>query len=765
MRFVLFYCKLFLILQIFKSILAQDVLNVKILSEVHDFVEEAYDVAISNEYVYLSSGLSSGLRVLDISSPAVPVEIGYAINTDLCPGVLNWMTDRIRVSGNYVYILYFDGTWSFTHYRLYVYDVSNPVSPQQMGYVSLPDNCTSLFVADDFVYITAFEDVGISEVLLVDVSDPMHPIISGSFATPGMANDVYVTDNCAYIADNDSLIIFAITENRTLEKIGSYAPEINPVLFKNVAARGGYVYLADVEFGLRVLDASNLPQIKEIAALPHNETDVHYSQMKICDNYLYYLQDGEISDKKLNILEISDPELPELAGSHTMPGFWWIYGFDYCDEYACIAGGKEGLRIVKIAAVDSISDICTYDKYDLTSGLSVARNHAFVGTYMKNLVVYDVSDPLLPVEVTALEFPDSPIKRISIWGDHLYIPGVKMNHDCGVSVFDITDPSNPKEIAYWPSPPGYSGAPFNVERYKDYAVIACAFGGVEVYNVAQLDQPMPLDNWTLWDPLTNQDFGVINTKISWPYVFAPDRVFGLYVLDISNPADIKEVAKCATPGEAMWADISADHRYVFVADGHAGLRIIDVSDPLAPAEIGFHEDILEMATHVTVSGDSVYVCDGGSIGLHIFNVSDPTRPVEVACHKTPGAYAHDVVVSNDLVYFLDFTHFEIFQISTEPSAVKNIELPAVITDCSFHATYPNPFNATTKIVFDLAQCGYAQLEIYNYAGQKIRTLLQGYYRTGRYQYIFKAYDLASGVYILRLAANGTSVVQKLILVK
>lgn len=764
-RFARFFVSLLLVSQICGVSMAQDSLNVRMLGEVHDFVEEAYDVAISGNYAYLSSGLNSGLRVLDLSDPTAPVEVGYAVNSDPCPGVWSWMTDRVRVSGNQAYVLYFDGTWSFAHYRLYVYDVSDPCAPRQMGYLSLPDNCTSLFVEGDYVYITSFEDVGVSEVKVIDVSDPTQPVEVGSFGTPGMSHEVNVTDNTAYIADNDSLIIFDVTDPGSPIKLGSYAPQSGMALIHNVAVQGDYVTITDATFGVRILDASDASHIREVSSVPHNQTDVFFSPMKVSGDLIYYMQDGDISGKKLVILDVSNPEAPVEIGSHDMPGFWWFYGFDYCDGYACIAGGKEGLRVVQISSPDSITDVGIYDPYDLTSGLAVSGDYTFVGTYMKDLVVYDVSDPSSPVEVTALEFPDSPIKQISVWGNHLYVPAVIVDHNAGVSVLDITDPTNPEEIAYWSAPPGYSGAPFNVERYGNYAFVACALGGVEIYDVTQLDQPVVLDNWTLWNAMTNQGFGVTNVKISWPYLYAPDRAFGLYVLDISDPSNIVEVASCNTPGEAMWADISADHRHIYIADADEGLRVIDVSNPLAPVEVGFHKQNLEMANHVAVYGDSVYVSDGGQIGLHVFDVSDPKAPVEVAYHNTQGAFAHDVVVANGLVYFLDCTHFEIFEIAEEPTAVEDTQPASLVSDYKIHSIYPNPFNATTKIVFDLAEIGHVTLQIFNSIGQKVQTLVDDHYQTGRHTYIFQANKLAGGIYLLRLDANGVIDSHKLILMK
>jgi len=745
--------------------MAQDSLNVRLLGELHGFVEEAFDVAMSEDYAYLSSGLASGLRVLDLSDPKAPVEIAYAINSDVCPGVHIWMTDRIRISGDRAYLLYFDGTWSFGHYRLYIYDISDPSTPGRLGFVNLPNECNDPFVKGDHVYIPANEMVGFSGVKVIDVSDAAQPVEVGSFETPGMPYDVYVTGDTAYVADNNALVVYDVADPGSVEELGSYSPQGGMALISYVTMVGGYVYVLDAAYGLRVLDASDPDQIEEVGWLPHNQNDMLFSRVVISGDRAHYLQDGDISGKQLITLDVSDPVAPQVIGSYDMPGFWWFYGFDCRDGHACVAGGKDGLRVVDVSHPDSTAQVVHYDPYDLTSGLAVSGNHAFVSTYMNDLVVYDVTDPSLPVEATSLQFPDSPIKQISIWGDYLYVPGVMANHSGGVSVLDITDPTDPQQIAYWPAPPGYSGVPFNVERYGDYAFVACALGGVEVYDISQIDQPIALDHWTLWDPMTNPDFGVTNVKISWPYLFAPDRAYGLYVLDISNPTDITEVASCSTPGEAMWADISADHDYIYVADFDGGLRVIDVSNPLAPGEVGFCEANLERAVHVATHGDSIYVADGGQIGLHVLDVSDPTAPMEVAYHRTPGVHGHDVAVADGLVYFLDFTHFEIFEVTQEPSGVDEIRPASVVSDYRIHSVYPNPFNATTTVVFDVAQAGRVTLQVYNIAGQKVQTLADGYYDAGRHTRVFRSNDLASGIYFVHLGVNGIRDMRKVVLVR
>ena len=88
-----------------------------------------------------------------------------------------------------------------------------------------------------------------------------------------------------------------------------------------------------------------------------------------------------------------------------------------------------------------------------------------------------------------------------------------------------------------------------------------------------------------------------------------------------------------------------------------------------------------------------------------------------------------------------------------------------------YVNYPNPFNPTTNIKFDLSQSGFAKLVIYDILGREVNTLVSENVKAGEYQISFDASNLPSGVYFYRLTVtNGqtTSIwtaTKKLILVK
>jgi subtilisin-like proprotein convertase family protein len=79
--------------------------------------------------------------------------------------------------------------------------------------------------------------------------------------------------------------------------------------------------------------------------------------------------------------------------------------------------------------------------------------------------------------------------------------------------------------------------------------------------------------------------------------------------------------------------------------------------------------------------------------------------------------------------------------------------------------YPNPFNASTRLHFQLAAPGRVTIELYDVAGRTVSTLVNAVYPAGEQQYALDASALPTGVYFARLQAGNTINTAKLLLVK
>jgi hypothetical protein len=84
--------------------------------------------------------------------------------------------------------------------------------------------------------------------------------------------------------------------------------------------------------------------------------------------------------------------------------------------------------------------------------------------------------------------------------------------------------------------------------------------------------------------------------------------------------------------------------------------------------------------------------------------------------------------------------------------------------------YPNPFNASTRIPFQLADRGYVSLNIYNIAGQLVNTLISDEKNPGVYEVQWDGtnqdgHSVGSGVFFYVLKQGKVHIARKLILVR
>ncbi len=85
----------------------------------------------------------------------------------------------------------------------------------------------------------------------------------------------------------------------------------------------------------------------------------------------------------------------------------------------------------------------------------------------------------------------------------------------------------------------------------------------------------------------------------------------------------------------------------------------------------------------------------------------------------------------------------------DTAAVTSIEeaASAVPEKNYLYNNYPNPFNPTTKIGYEIAGNGFVTLKVYNILGKEVATLVNKEQPAGKYEVSFNASGLPTGVYI------------------
>jgi hypothetical protein len=79
--------------------------------------------------------------------------------------------------------------------------------------------------------------------------------------------------------------------------------------------------------------------------------------------------------------------------------------------------------------------------------------------------------------------------------------------------------------------------------------------------------------------------------------------------------------------------------------------------------------------------------------------------------------------------------------------------------------YPNPFNLSTVIQYNIPEAGRVQIDVFNSLGMRIRQLRNEFVEAGNHSVRFDATGLASGIYIFHIQINQLRALKLMILIK
>jgi hypothetical protein len=96
--------------------------------------------------------------------------------------------------------------------------------------------------------------------------------------------------------------------------------------------------------------------------------------------------------------------------------------------------------------------------------------------------------------------------------------------------------------------------------------------------------------------------------------------------------------------------------------------------------------------------------------------------------------------------------------------------PLTPRESTIRSVYPNPFNPSAVIEFELAKRGEVRLGIYDTAGRLLRVLVEGTRAAGPHEVVWNGTDnaggaVASGVYFVRFESGGKVVSKKIVLLR
>ncbi|MFH0766437.1 MAG: T9SS type A sorting domain-containing protein, partial [Calditrichota bacterium] len=599
------------------------------------------------------------------------------------------------------------GIWDWDPDAIYCWNISDIRNPQRVfGWRGLPDDVRKFALQGDYIYVAC----GGNGLAIVDISDLENPQIVGTYRARWSADDVAVSGNYAYVADD----------------------------------------LA----GLRVIDVSNPEEPNEVGFIRPRGAGEGWEQpmtfVKVVGNIVYAGEAGN----GFRLINVADPEHPEELGFYDTPGT--VNQLEVREQYVFVADG------------------INFGIYDASEALSIPRRELTVNFRAGwSIISLNITPDLNMFAGGGGYGPD--IVRMT---DQLRIDQNRHH------IILMKDERGRFYSPAW----GYNGIPcWNLEegyKVKVDEAVETTWEGIAI--PAQRSVPIQR-GWNIipYYPSYELEARPAFNSIVDHLVLAKNEVgqfYRPYEFDFCNMIPLSP-----SRGYQVLVDANVALTYPEAEQGdffqdRAERRstcpwttpITDVNLSLLVKSIGGYAASAEDA--VVAFNQSGQVVGLGNIdpnqaslcGLAIWG-DDPTteekdglQPGEAFELKLWDNRAQaeiplkleQVISGTGLVY--------------EPDGFSVVEASCVVslpTDYQLHKPYPNPFNASTRISFDLPEAAMVTLAVYDVQGRQAAVLVRRELAAGSHLVSWNPSNLASGIYLIRMTAPGFSAAHKVTLVK
>jgi hypothetical protein len=727
-------CRCGLIVMLFLAVWnvgqAQDSLGVSCV-RVLDYWQSAYCTQVVGNYAYMCSGYS-GLRIMDLSDPAHPVEVG---RNPWAPW--NYLSGTVYVKGDRAYLSY--------NSEGRVLDISDPTHPTEIHHWYLDSTPSIVFVHGDLA-VGLWGSGGGDDVeypCLMDISDWNNVQVTSYFpdllfpSKPiGMAGDYLCLAGWG-------IEMYDISDPWNPLEVA----RVDTAYFGwDAKLSGDYVYLSTWCQGIRIYDVSN----------PMDPLYVATCDSGAC-GYISVSGSNLLVEKgmqDIDIWNISDPIYPIYVDTYGLPMMYPNPWFASSGDLFCSSlfwGEDKAVAVLDISDPASPVEVSQFGTTGYLGYIDIDGTTGYISDIYNGFHIVDLSDPPQAMELGRSQAISSGyISGIAVREDYAYI--VDINY--GLFTYSVIDPANPESLNCWQNLGQFH--PGVITIVGDYAYVGPYEGPNRtwIFSLANPEAPALVDS---------ADFAFSGKLYHGYLYYTPGREFR--VVSLADPLNPQVIGSCALPfyfgGFARDIAIAGD--YAYVAYNVGGVQIINISDPTNPALVGSIQGSYMWG--VAASGNTLayyqYRANYPQSMIYIMDMTDPTDPRQIGHYNIIEQISEMEIVGSYLLT-VSPCKFAVYQVD----ALSSVQTPpATPHEFALLSCYPNPFNSTLTIPFSLPIQSEANIIIYNLLGQKVQQFAFPPLSPGAHRVMWNANSLASGVYIIRLISQGKELYQKALLLK
>lgn len=422
-------------------------------------------ITVQGDYFYACG--YNGIDIIDISDPAAP----DSINTIEVPRT----TRTAAIDDTLAYVM--------NDSAMYVFNISNLHSPLQIGHIDY-DTIARVPIDIQIVGNYAYTTHGLYDsyrtdggFFIYDISNPYSPEIVNHL--PQSAYSVSIFGDKVGVTDFDRYYhIYDLTDPVNPEiYLDIEIPDTRSWGFRGIETNGLYAYVALGPSDLNVVDISN-PE--DPVALSGDYLTGGAYELAIRDNYLY-VASGSYDDNGLYVFDITNFEEPSQIGfySYSSPQEVTLSG-----DYAFMAGNHGNSIILDISNPAIPELVATYRAGSITWGVAVNGNYAYHANF-SGIKIVDISNINEPVVVDSLRPHYSNYYDAIIYKGYL----VTGAGDGWFEVFDLADPAMPASVAELRLTSEVFSDINGITAYGNYIFAAVGYAGFSLINMENPETP------------------------------------------------------------------------------------------------------------------------------------------------------------------------------------------------------------------------------------------------------------------------------------
>ncbi len=632
-------------------------------------------------------------------------------------------------------------------------DIADPGSPAAVGSLAMPSGPRGLALAGDYAFVTASQFMGEEGVYVVDVSAPEHPWIVTRVEVGTIPDGIVIDGALAYVRTFYEIVVLDIVEPTAPVIIGRIEMPGQPGY---LAFQGDYLYVVCESTegdrywgnGLYIVDRTDPAALRIVGSYAPEEEAPH-SGIALWGDYAI----SSCGNLGIGFFDVADPTRPALVEYLGIQD----YARPLIVHGDVLFGGGDGIVSYALTADLARPPVTPIAGTEQCVDFAVSGDYAYMlRSFGEELLIVDLRDPQVPAIAGRAPLDSDYSSAIAVTEEHPAGPFVYVGgngHPDTTLIFDASDPTAPARVGELVIP----RHPADLDVVGRYLYAAAGAAGVRIYDIAKPETPELVS-------VIDFDYSPSTITVVGERLYVGRRVLyfeNLFIYDIADPADpvllgLTQIAKSTH-------EVVIDGNLAFIADGTEGLLILDVGDPANLREVSRTRGIGELRDLFLDRGIVYATVMGGNAGAHLIDVNDPVAPRIIGFLRTGQASAIERIGDHALVADRLLSAV-VAPLECAPALVE--DAPRIVSAIDLRLSR-NPARGELEIDLSLPGATAARLALFDPAGREVRVLREGRLERGTHRVRWDGKDqlgrrCAAGVYFVQVRTAGRSRGQSLV---